>query len=349
MRWGFASPSPTRGRVLWVIAGFLFLVAVQSFAKSTSLPELVGVTQWLNTQTPPTRATFKGKVVLVDFWTFSCINCIRTVPYLNAWYKKYHDQGFEIVGVHTPEFHFEKDPANVQNAITKFAIPYLVAMDNDYKTWDAYGSRAWPSDYLADRNGIIRFQHFGEGNYETIEQEIQKLLAENNPAFVKPSSTGRLNAVAFEKIKTPEIFLGVFRLSHFGNAEAVSPGRTQVFQKPPKIAKSHFYLSGDWRFLREYAELMSSEGEILIRFDASKANMVLAGPPDREVLAEVLIDGQPATDENKGTDVLLEGGKAWCKIQTSRLYNFVRSNYGEHTLELRFRNPGLKAYTFTFG
>jgi thiol-disulfide isomerase/thioredoxin len=177
----------------------LFAMGAPLLARTLVLPEFSGVTHWLNTSKPVDRASLKGKVVLVDFWTYSCINCIRSVPHLKQLYEKYHGQGLEIIGVHTPEFHFEKDVNNVQAAIQKFGIPYPVAMDDNYQMWDAFASRSWPSVYLTDREGVIRYRHFGEGNEAEVEKQIQELLSQNNPAFKPLAPTAVEPVVDFSR------------------------------------------------------------------------------------------------------------------------------------------------------
>jgi thiol-disulfide isomerase/thioredoxin len=311
----------------------LFAMGAPLLARTLVLPEFSGVTHWLNTSKPVDRASLKGKVVLVDFWTYSCINCIRSVPHLKQLYEKYHGQGLEIIGVHTPEFHFEKDVNNVQAAIQKFGIPYPVAMDDNYQMWDAFASRSWPSVYLTDREGVIRYRHFGEGNEAEVEKQIQELLSQNNPAFKPLAPTAVEPVVDFSRIKTPEIYLGALRLAALGNSETVHPQEAQSFKAPATLRKNKVYLDGSWRMEKEYAELDSAEGRVLIRFEANKTNMVLStsGTP---VHADVYADGVPS-------DVVT--------IDGSRMYNFTKGTYGAHTLEVRFHGKGVRVYTLTFG
>ncbi len=335
-----------RSRIL--IAGAAAAVLAAGVAAAPQAPGLVGIVRWLNVSQPPTPAELKGKVVLVNFWTYSCINCIRTMPQLKSWYERYHAQGLEVIGVHTPEFHFEKDPANVQAAIAKFGIPFPVAMDDNYKTWDAFASRTWPSDFLIDRTGAVRYRHFGEANYERIEGQIQSLLAEHNPGFVKPDAAAPPK-VDFSKIKSRQIYLGLLRLSSLGNSETIIPGKPQTFAQPKQLRKHKVYLVGEWMFGKESAHLKSDEGKLLLRYDANKANIVLASEANRDAVVEVLVDGEYATEANRGIDVSLEGGRAITRINFSRMYNFSNSSYGEHILELRFKGRGIKVYTITFG
>ncbi|MBI4395786.1 MAG: thioredoxin family protein [Elusimicrobia bacterium] len=306
-------------------------------ARRAEMPEFEGITQWLNTQEPLTRGELKGRVVLIDFWTYSCVNCIRTMPHVKSWYEKYHDKGLEIVGIHTPEFRFEKDPRNVQAAIDRHRLPFPVAMDNDYKMWSAYSNRYWPAHYLADPSGSVVFQQFGEGNYDKMESKIRELLGLKGPAA---EGTAPREGADLAKPHTPEIYLGYERLSKIGNREGVSRGKTQTFLEPKDIKADTFYLVGDWRIEKEFARLMSPEGKILVRYTSNKANMVLDTENGQEVPVDVYVDGKPATDANRGIDD---------RISDSRLYNFTRTAHGEHVLELRFKRPGVRAYTFTFG
>ena len=319
-----------------------------TWGREVSAPELQGIVHWINTDNPLTIASMKGKVVLVDFWTYSCVNCIRTLPYLVQWYQKYHARGLEIIGVHTPEFEFEKDISNVRAAVKRFNILYPVAMDNDYTTWNNYANRVWPAFYLIDKKGMIQYRQFGEGNYEKTERQIQMLLSEEGPV-VKDRMDFPVSDGDLAKIKTPEIYLGYARADQMGNEEKVMPGKRQLFLAPKEVAPNNFYLVGEWQIEEEFAKLTSQTGKVVLRYEASNANMVLKTVSGEEILVEVWIDGQPATLWNKGTDVYLENGKAICKISFPRLYHFAATKAGKHILELRITSPGLEAYTFTFG
>lgn len=335
-------------RALLLIALSVGALLSPAQAKETLMPEFVGISDWINSDKALRRNDLRGKVVLIDFWTYTCINCIRTLPYVKAWHEKYHAQGLEIVGVHSPEFAFEKDLANVQAAVKKYGLPYPVGLDNDHQTWNAYANRYWPAHYLFDREGRLRYHHFGEGNYDVTEQTIQGLLAEGGR---KPEQalTPVSRDTEFAKIKTPEIYLGYLRLSSIGNPERIRPDSKQTFLEPKKLKRNKFYLTGDWHIAREFVRLESASGKILLRFEAGKANLVIRSAAGVEIDAEILIDDQPATAHNKGADVTLENGRALCRISSSRLYNLVAAGYGEHTLEIRFLRPGVEAYAFTFG
>jgi thiol-disulfide isomerase/thioredoxin len=318
-------------------------------ASGPRMPELVGVTRWFNTPKPLARDDLHGRVVLVDFFTYSCINCIRTLPHVTQWDRRYRDAGLTIVGVHSPEFAFEKNPANVEAALKRFGIEYPVAMDNDHATWNAYQNRYWPAEYLVDRDGVVRYQHFGEGHYDEMEQHIRDLLCEGRPKLRLPPPTSVVTEMP--RPMTPEIYLGSARLSNLGNGPPVAAGVDLTFAEPEKLDLDRFYLAGRWRFAPEQTTLASDQGKIILRFRANQANMVLADGAGASV--EVLIDGQPATADNKGADVSLEGGKAICHVKAARLYGLARfasaTAPAEHTLEIRIAARGLHAYTFTFG
>ncbi len=333
--------------------GLMLALALTSLAparaREVEMPEFAGIVRWLNTEKPLTRADLRGKVVLVDFWTYSCINCIRTFPHVTSWHRKYADQGLVIVGVHTPEFDFEKNEDNVRAALAKHGIAYPVAMDNDYKTWRAYSNRYWPAHYLMDRRGRLRYTHFGEGQYRETEDKIRQLLAEDGPAPV-PAQGPALPEADLSRIKTPELYLGHERLSALGNGEKVLPDRRQTFREPKSLAAHRFCLVGEWFIAEKFARVEAAGAKVLVRYEADGAHMVLDTADGSEVAAEVYIDGRPATAQNKGADVVLENGLALCRVRGARLYNLARAaGPGLHTLELRFRAPGVRAYTFTFG
>lgn len=302
-------------------------------------PEFVGLQNWINSS-PLTMASLRGKVVLVDFWTYSCINCIRTLPYMRDLQTKYADKGLVIVGVHAPEFAFEKIPANVEKAVRDNALTYPVAQDNDLQTWRAFNNLYWPAKYLIDQNGNVRYTHFGEGNYDETEKAIQALL-EQNGAQLENMPTGVSKGIdpGFDKILTPEIYIGSARQSHFGG---------QVTALPGTLPDNTFYLTGNWAIDDDKATLSSGQGSIVIRYTAPKANIVLDG---LNVPAEVLLDGKTLTQDQLGTDTTLQDGKSTTIINGARLYNFssTSEDMPTHTLEVRFQKPGVQAFSFTFG
>jgi len=334
-----------------------------------AMPAFVGISQWFNTKKPLTPESLKGKVVLVDFWTYSCVNCLRTLPHLEAWHKRYAPYGFVIVGVHSPEFSFEKQADNVRMALKKYGITYPVAMDNDLKTWDAYQNHYWPAHYFIDRKGVIRYVHFGEGDYAQSEGHIRELLEEGGAKISAVKAGGRASrppledasaggggaktqlpdAVDFALINSPEMYLGYSRQEYMGNSEIISPGKSQDFKAPAAkdYALNHFYLDGRWIVTREFARAEAPGAEIILVFDASRANLVLGAATPVE--AEIFLDGKPETAANKGRDVRLSRGRATCLISRPRLYNLSHAPYGQHVIVIKFLSPGARAYAFTFG
>ncbi|MDE2313253.1 MAG: thioredoxin family protein [Elusimicrobia bacterium] len=312
------------------------------------MPAFAGIAKWFNTDKPLTPASLKGKVVLVDFWTYSCVNCLRTLPHLEAWYKLYHKDGFVIVGVHSPEFSFEKEADNVRMALKKYGVTYPVAMDNNLQTWDAYENHYWPAHYFIDRKGVIRYVHFGEGGYSQSEGRIRELLEEGGPKIGVPE-TKLPNAVDFALIDSPEMYLGYSRRQYMGNARGARPDHAQDFSAPAAkdLALNHFYLSGRWTVTREFARAEKPGAEIILVFDASRANLVLGAA--HPVQAEITLDGKPETDADRGQDVRTPHGRALTTISKPRLYNLSRAPYGRHVLVIKFLKPGARAYAFTFG
>jgi cytochrome c biogenesis protein CcdA/thiol-disulfide isomerase/thioredoxin len=305
-------------------------------------PELEGIVGWVNGE-PATIASLRGKVVIVDFWTYSCINCIRTLPYLNDWHAKYADDGLVILGVHTPEFEFEKSRDNVARATQQYGIQYLVAQDNNYATWEAYDNLYWPAKYIIDANGRVRYTHFGEGEYEKAEAVIRTLLAE---AGMKAAADGgSIGGYALAPGRTPETYLGAARLGPLASPEPVRPGTQQEFSLPERLQRDQFALAGTWTLAPEHAQ--AGEGARLdIRFFADKVYLVLT-PESGGDEVEVLLDGRRVGDGSAGADAL----DGVVEVNEPRLYTLVdlRGQPGEHTLTLRFLRGGTNAYAFTFG
>lgn len=289
-------------------------------------PEFTGITHWLNSD-PLTLEKLKGKVVLIDFWTYSCINCIRTLPYVTALYEKYKDQGLVIIGVHTPEFAFEKDTNNVTDALKRFNITYPVAQDNEYGTWNAYDNHYWPAHYLIDQSGNIVYTHFGEGEYEKMEENIKTLLNVSSTSTVAGKDErplGRINA--------PEMYLGLARLQYFSSPEK-SVSEVASYTAPSTIPSNTFALQGKWKFSDEDVVLAKDSGVIKLNFDSGKAYMVAESPDPVDMT--VIIDGKTV-----GT----------VTVTGSRLYTLFESeDYKGHILELHIPKPGFKIFTFTFG
>jgi thiol-disulfide isomerase/thioredoxin len=299
------------------------------------------------------------KVILVDFWTYSCINCQRTTPYLNAWYDKYRNQGLEIVGIHTPEFDFEKILSNVAQAVSAEGIKYPVVLDNDYSTWTAYQNRFWPRKYLIDIDGFIVYDHIGEGAYDETEKQIQEALGERNQVLgftgkvgtstvgIKPVSIGAMS---------PETYFGSSRNEYFASGQPGKSG-TQSFSEPQTINPNGLYLIGKWDINPEYAETSVGVGggevgsdRIDYRYQAKGFYFVAGTKNEQPIDVEVLRDSKPVPQTSAGKDIFYKDGRSYVRIKENRLYRLIDDKTSEdHLLELIISSPGLQAYTFTFG
>lgn len=309
--------------------------------------ELVAPLGYINT---PASTTIGGllsehKVVLVDFWTYSCINCQRTIPYLRAWYDKYKPYGLEIVGVHTPEFAFEKVLTNVQEAVKKFAITYPVVLDSNYETWDAYHNRYWPAEYLIDQDGLVRENSIGEGNYAQTEATIQKLLRERAVTLGEdPSRIPDYPVDIGQNIDTssPETYFNYSRNSNLGNGPAGRAG-AQTFILPQTPTPNTLYLGGAWDIGEDYAQ---NSGTAQIEFNYSAKGVYIVASSPAGVDVQVLVDGSPITAD-KGADVRADGT---VHIQEPRLYRLIDSaTRQQHTIQIVVPSGVLQAYTLTFG
>ncbi len=305
-------------------------------------PEFVGNQQWFNTpgDKPLTLSGLRGRVVLVDFWTYSCINCIRTLPYLKAWDAKYRKDGLTIVGVHTPEFPFEREASNVQSAIEENGIRYPVAQDNEQATWNAYGNQYWPAEYFIDAQGRVRYVHFGEGEYGEKEKVIRDLLAEAGRP-VEGKETQVHAVVPSTTVSTPETYLGAARAERFTNS-MLSPG-SHHFTAPKSLPANEFAYHGNWRIALDSATAESG-ASLDLNFGARRVYLVL-GSPGRDRKVRVLLDGQPISAADAGSDV--HGGTV--TVTGQRLYNLVNlPEVGHHVLTLE-PEAGVEGYAFTFG
>jgi cytochrome c biogenesis protein CcdA/thiol-disulfide isomerase/thioredoxin len=314
-------------------------------------PEITDPSGFINTDGQPiTLSSFVGKkVVLVDFWTYSCINCQRTLPYLNAWYKKYADQGLEIVGIHTPEFSFEKVQSNVQDAVKRLGINYPVVLDNDYGTWNAFGNEYWPREYLIDIDGYVVHDHAGEGDYDGTEEAIQAALAERASILGSGPVSGGTVAPAdvismdSSQVNSPETYFGSNRNEYLANGEQSTSG-VQELSIPDNISLNNLYLAGSWDFNPEYAETSETNAKIVYKYDAK--NLYFVASSNLGANIKIILDGKPLTT-NMGSDVNADGTAT---IKENRLYNIVSgSSYGTHTIEIDVIKGTLDAYTFTFG
>ncbi len=318
------------------------------------VPSLDGAVQWLNSPAL-TTAGLRGKVVLVDFWTYSCINCLRAMPYVKAWAEKYKDQGLVVVGVHAPEFAFERDAANVAKAVRDLGITYPVAIDNNYAIWRAFQNRYWPAHYLIDAQGRMRYRHFGEGNYAESERAIQQLLREAGTAAT-PVQDG-LAQVAAQGVHQPadpgtvrshETYLGYERAEHFASAEAAVRDQAAIYTAPTRPALNAWGLAGQWTVGAERATLAGGTGRIVYRFQARDLHLVLGpGAGGKPVRFKVTVDGQ-APGEAHGVDVAADGTGT---VTDQRLYQLVRQggDVRERTFSIEFLDAPVDAYAFTFG
>ena len=302
---------------------------------------------------PVTIGEFIGKkVVLLDIWTYSCINCQRTTPYLNAWYEKYKDKGFVIIGLHTPEFEFEKVYQNVLEATKRMGIKFPVVLDNDFSTWSAYQNRFWPRKYLIDIDGYIVYDHIGEGAYEYTEQKIQEALKER--AMVLGNQVVINEEITFlskndVQAASPETYFGAKRNEYLANGNPGSAG-VQSFVEPATFQRNKLYLSGSWDIMGEYAEASGIGTNKIIYKYLAKSVYLVAGSSFKSIEAEVTRDGKPVDESVKGEDVFYKNGRSYIKVQENRLYKVVEDiSAGEHLLQFIISEPGLQAFAFTFG
>jgi thiol-disulfide isomerase/thioredoxin len=316
--------------------------------EGTPAPELVGIEAWINSE-PLTISELRGKVVLVDIWTYTCINCIRTLPHIKAWNEKYKDDGLVIIGVHSPEFAFEKELENVKAAVEKHGIKYPVALDNNHETWRAFKNSYWPRKYLIDVKGNIRYDHIGEGGYDETEKVIQELLNEaGEEVSGEISAPEKTTDVNFSSIGTPELYLGYrFARVNLGNEQGFIPDKTVEYIVPEgDIDANIVYVEGQWKNNVDNLELTSAEGKVLLKYTARSVNIV-AGPSDKAVTTSIKLDGKAIKTADSGSDV----EKAVANIDSQRMYNVVNNEEGYVTrvFELDIKGKGFKLYTFTFG
>src|SRR3989344_511310 len=308
-------------------------------------PELILGGEWFGS-TSLTIKSLRGKVVMVDFWTYTCINCIRTLPYLRDWYEKYADKGLVIIGVHTPEFEFEKSPENVQKAIADFEIKYPVMQDNDFATWRAYDNHYWPAKYIVDKNGKIRYTHFGEGEYDETEEVIQALLLETGVEIKEEVNNPKYQITT----RTPELYLGYARMGYFATPNELARDEKKTYDLPENLVINHFALSGDWQIEEERS--MPFEGSTMVlAFESKDVFLVMRPASDKTSEGKaskvrVLLDDKLLTGNNAGDDV--KDGVV--TVEVDRLYKLVKLDKpGQHVLKLEFLDSNLELYAFTFG
>ncbi|MDD2914537.1 MAG: cytochrome c biogenesis protein DipZ [Gallionella sp.] len=321
-------------------------------AEPPAMPPLSGATLWLNSP-PLNNEMLRGKVVLVDFWTYSCINCLRTLPYLKAWHEKYRDQGLVIIGIHAPEFAFEKDRRNVEQAIRDLGITYPVAMDNQYAIWNAFRNNYWPAHYLVDANGKIRHQHFGEGAYQETERMIQALLREAHHGklamsdkTVQVAGTGA-TAAAADAERSPETYLGYARQENLASPEPIHQDSAMQYSAPRALELNQWAFSGKWLVSPESAALKASGGAISYHFQGRDLHLVMGARNNQPLRFRVTLDGAPPGADH-GADVDAQGNGL---IREQRLYQLIRqtSKITGRTFRIEFPDAGAEAFAFTFG
>ncbi len=308
----------------------------------------IDTTRWLNGG--PVRQG-AGQVVLVDFWDYTCVNCLATLPYLRAWDERYRDHGLRLVGVHAPEFAFARDAGQVERAVADLGVTWPVAIDNDYKNWQAYANRYWPAKYLGDGRGYLRYYHFGEGGYDETETVIQTLIREIAPDAVLPELLEPLRgrdapgAVCYRP--TPELYLGYAR-GLFGHQEAIRDDRPAEYQASARRAMNAAYLDGTWTVRREHAEAAPG-ASLSVWYQAAEVNIVLDPGEGGASAVEVELDDAPVPEPLRGADVVAEDGVTVVRIDAPRMYRLIAGEaFEEHELRLRARTGGVRAYAFTF-
>jgi thiol-disulfide isomerase/thioredoxin len=292
----------------------------------------------------------ENKVILYDIWTYSCVNCIRTLPYITAWDEKYAEQGLLIIGIHSPEFEFEKNAENVQVAMDKYGIDYPVVLDNDMKTWKAFENNYWPRKYIADHQGNLRYDHIGEGGYQETEKIIQQLLEERSKAMKieAMSSTSLVSIEEFEHtlFRTPELYFGykfAQNRNQLGSEEGFQHEKIVKYYEPNNIELNKFYPVGNWNNQEDSMELTETKGSIKLSYNAKEVNIVTENYAE----LEIFLDGIPLTKEHQGTDIV-EGNKL--KVSNPGMYNIINDETSStHMMEIKIQGEGFRIFTFTFG
>jgi cytochrome c biogenesis protein CcdA/thiol-disulfide isomerase/thioredoxin len=325
---------------------------VPALADEGPMPELGGAVAWLNSA-PLTREALRGKVVLIDFWTYSCINCLRTLPYVEGWAGKYKAAGLVVIGVHTPEFAFEKERSNVEKAVRDLQVGYPVAVDSDYAIWKAFNNQYWPAHYFVDGKGRIRFHHFGEGQYAESERVIQELLKENGTTslaegMISVSEAGAEAAPDKSNSLSQETYIGYHRAENFASAEPIAEGSRKLYSVRPRLTLNQWGLAGAWKVGAESAELQEVPGKIVFRFHARDLHLVLGPAKDgKPVRFKIRLDGA-VPGEDHGSDANANGEGT---VQGHRLYQLIRQKgpVEDRTFEIEFLDTGVQAFAFTFG
>lgn len=317
----------------------------------TRMPSLDGATGWINT-VPLTSTRFHGKVVVVDFWTLTCINWLRTMPWLRAWKEKYADQGLVIIGVHSPEFEFEKDLESVRRAVRDLQVGFPVAVDSDHEIWRAFANQYWPALYIVDAQGRVRHHLFGEGDYARAEEILQQLLLEaggggNWEAIREPRGSGVEVAADWNNLRSPETYLGYERTENFASPGGIIPGASRAYAYPGKLRPNHWALSGSWKFARQSIVSSAPNGRIAFRFDARDLHLVMGTRDAAGIRFRITLDGKPPGDAH-GLDVDAQG---FGILSERRLYQLIRQSGAivDRAFEIEFLGAEAEAYAFTFG
>jgi thiol-disulfide isomerase/thioredoxin len=338
----------------WITATALIggAVAIASGTRDSGrMPDLDGAVAWLNSA-PLSGKTLRGKVVLVNFWTYSCINSLRELPYMKAWAAKYKDAGLVVIGVHAPEFGFEKDPANVKNAVSDLNVTYPTPIDSNHSIWNSFHNEYWPADYLIDGKGRIRYHHFGEGEYERSERFIKTLLRENgatglDESIVRITADGP-EAAPSNDVRSPETYVGYARAENFASPERIASDSRRNYRPPAKPALNQWGLDGSWNVGAERGTLVSAPGKIVFRFHARDLHLVLGpaknGKPAR---FKITLNGAAPGDDH-GSDSAADGTG---EVRQPRMYQLIRQKgpIRDMTFEIEFLDPGVEAFSFTFG
>lgn len=313
-------------------------VLLKALASPYPAPPIEGITAWINSK-PLQLSELKGKVVLIDIWAYSCINCLRALPHIISWYQKYHNKGLVVIGIHAPEFEFEQNIDNVKKAVKKLGIPYPVALDNLFKTWQNYNNSYWPASYLIDKNGNVVFQHFGEGEYDVTENNIRVLLGIKKPLTEKKEEP----SISFAQ--TPETYLGFARMENFKSPESAKKNKTAQYSYPKTLSRDDWALRGSWMISQQRIMSASANAAIKIHFHAGKVFAVMGVSAAQAVKVKLLLNGELVID-NKGKDVK----DSMINVSQHRLYRLIEFKApNDGILELTATAPGLEVYTFTFG
>jgi len=347
-----AATPPADAKVASIAVGEMTPVQV-ALKNEGRLPSLHGAIAWINSPAL-TPVSLRGKVVLVDFWTYSCINCLRSLPYIEAWANKYKDQGLVVIGVHSPEFAFERDAGNVRQAVAQLKLSFPVAVDSNHTIWNAFRNEYWPADYFVDAQGEIRFHHFGEGNYAESERVIQELLAEahhqtlSSPGtLVQVAGRGAEAPAAANEMDSPETYIGYERGERFASPQHLQTDKAATYDAPLRPSLNQWGLAGDWKVGAQMAVLEKAPGKIVYRFHARDLHLVLGSGNGKPIRFRITIDGTPPGPDH-GADTDSQGNGT---VTFHRLYQLVRQrgDVEDRTFTIEFLDPGVQAFSFTFG